>query len=535
MKKLLAMILTILLFSLVGCVESPTTFETTIVSTTESQTTIEQTTEAPTTETSTTEASTTEIPTTELPTTEVLTTVEPKTEVPTTDLPTTEAPTTSSPTTEAPTSQSPIGDSSFIPDGYSLLQDELDSVGIPSTGDVKVLVFAIDFPDKPLTSNDPSVSEIDLAFNGQSDQLDYESVNSYYLKSSYEHLNLTADVFGYYTMSQTSSYYKTENDKFYETDPYTGEYVYGDDEVIYVESVIIDELLSYYDDQIDYSQYDANHDGFIDGIYIVYNHPSDGDSDLWWAYQYNYYNNQSYDGVSPDYYMWASNDFLYEGDDDLNARTFIHETGHMMGLDDYYDYYTEDTVNEGGLGAYMMDYNEGDHDPFSKILLGWIKPIVVEASSELTILPHMDSGDVILLIDEWNGTIFDEYLLISYYTPEDLNTSNFDVMFTNSGINIFHVSAQIGQGYLDDSYYYTIFNYNNTDTDLKILNIVEADMNESIESYAWVENSDLFQVGQTLNDNVYPNYMWYDNTPLGYTISIQSLTDEGAQILIIEE
>jgi oxalate decarboxylase/phosphoglucose isomerase-like protein (cupin superfamily) len=108
-------------------------------------------------------------------------------------------------------------------------------------------------------------------------------------------------------------------------------------------------------------------------------------------------------------------------------------------------------------------------------------------------------------------------------------------MFTNSGINIFHVSAQIGQGYLDDSYYYTIFNYNNTDTDFKILNIVEADMNESIETYAWVENSDLFQVGQTLNDNVYPNYMWYDNTPLGYTISIQSLTDEGAQLLIIEE
>jgi oxalate decarboxylase/phosphoglucose isomerase-like protein (cupin superfamily) len=88
---------------------------------------------------------------------------------------------------------------------------------------------------------------------------------------------------------------------------------------------------------------------------------------------------------------------------------------------------------------------------------------------------------------------------------------------------------------LDDSYYYTIFNYNNTDTDFKILNIVEADMNESIETYAWVENSDLFQVGQTLNDNVYPNYMWYDNTPLGYTISIQALIDEGAQILIIEE
>ena len=283
--------------------------------------------------------------------------------------------------------------------------------------------------------------------------------------------------------------------------------------------------MTYYDDQIDYSQYDANNDGFIDGIYIVYNHPSDSDTDLWWAYQYYYAYTDTFDGVSPDYFMWASNDFLQEGDDLINARTFIHETGHMFGLDDYYDYSYEDTHNNGGLGSYMMDYNIGDHDPFSKILLGWINPIVIETSSTVTIRPHLENGDVLLIIDEWNGTIFDEYLLVTYYTPEGLNSHDPDYIFTEPGINIFHVSAQIGQGYDPDSYYYTIFNYNNTDTLFKVIDIVEADMNESIEDYGLVENSDLFQVGDILNQNIYPNYKWYDDTNLGFTVSIDSMND----------
>jgi M6 family metalloprotease-like protein len=486
----------------------------------------------PSTQESTTEVQSSLEPTTTEPssmTTEEATT---SSQATTTEVLTTQVPTTQAPTTQAPTTDV---EDYFIPTGYSLLQDEMDDLGIPSMGDVNVLVFAIDFPDLRAGQNDPSMMDIDLAFNGSSDDLTFESVNSYYLKSSYQQLNLRADVYGYYTMSQTSDYYQIENDKLYEVDPVTGEYVYGYDEVIYVESEIIDELLTYYDDQIDYSQYDANNDGFIDGIYLIYNHPSDSNTDLWWAYQYFYYNDQTYDGVSANYLMWASNDFITEGDEGVNARTYIHETGHMLGLDDYYDYYTEDTINEGGLGAYMMDYNEGDHDPLSKILLGWVQPIVVETTAEVTLLPHMENGDVLLIIDEWQGSIFDEYLLLTYYVPEDLNTSNDNVMFTESGINVFHVSAHIGNGYLEDSYYYSIFNYNNTDTDHKLIDIIEADMDESIEANGWVYNSDLFQVGDILNDNVYPNYTWYDDRPFEYFVSIDLMTDDYVIIHITKE
>jgi M6 family metalloprotease-like protein len=481
---------------------------------------------------------TTDEPTTEEPTTEEPTTEEPTTDEPTTDEPTTEESTTEEPTTEEPTTEEittePVTyiNNSFIPEGYSLLQDELDAFGIPSMGDVNILVFAVDFPDSKYTNENPSILDIETAFNGESNDLDFESVRSYYQISSYNQLNINADVYGYYTLSENASYYETENEKYIAIDPVTGEYVYDDSEVTHVESDIIFELLTYYDDQIDYNDYDSNNDGLIDGIYIVYNYPSDSENDLWWAYQYNYSYTDSFDGVSPDYYMWASNDFLNEGIDDINARTFIHETGHMMGLDDYYDYSYEDDYNNGGLGSYMMDYNVGDHDPFSKILMGWIKPIVIESSTTINILPHLESGDVLLITDEWNGTIFDEYLLVSYYTPDGLNSYDPDYIFTESGISIFHVSARIDDGYLVDSYYYSIFNNNNTDTPNKLIDIVEADMNESIEQYEIIENSDLFQEGDVLGVDIYLDYKWYDNTYIDFTVSIDSITNEKATITV---
>lgn len=501
---------------------------TEVLTTLEAETTIE----APTTEAWTTEAPTTETPTTEAPTTEAPTTEAPTTEAPTTEVPTTEAPTTEAPTTVETTTEL---NEPFVPTGYSLLQDELDTYGIPSTGDVKILVFAVDFPDQLADASVPSVMDINTAFNGQSSDLEFESLNSYFDIVSNGTLNIQADVFGYYTASQTSDYYLQESNKLYEIDPRTGDYRYDDDEVTYVESDIIYEVMSYYDDQIDYSEYDANNDGYIDGVYIIYNHEIDSETDLWWAYQWNYAYYDEFDGMGVDYFTWASNEFMYEDGEEINARTYIHESGHMMGLDDYYDYSYEDSYNNGGLGTYMMDYSIGDEDPLSKLLLGWIQPIVVEESMTIDLLPHLESGQVLLITDQWNGTIFDEYLLVTYFKPEGLNASDTGKIFTESGINIFHISAQIGNGYDDNSYYYTIFNYNNTDTTHKLIDIIEADMNESIEAYEVVENSDLFQEGDILNQNVYSDYEWYTGEDLGFIVSIDSITEEEATISIIFE
>lgn len=508
-----------------------TTDETSITTETTSEipitetitTTVETTTDFPTQSTTSglPTTSTTQTTTSGLPTTSTTST--------TTTSTTTEPPITSSETT---TTVTPIGQP-YIPENYSLLQDELDYIGIPSTGDVKVLVFAVDFSDSPANNPTSILADLELAFNGNSSELVFESLNSYYLESSFQKLNITADIFGFYRASETSSYYENENDRLYETDPITGESVYND--TTYVESDLIFELLTYYDDIIDYSEYDSNQDGFIDGIYIVYNHPVsfNSGSDLWWAYQYYYMYQDTFDGVSPDYYVWSGVDFLYEGTDPVNARTLIHETGHMLGLEDYYDYYPDDLYNSGGLGTYMMDYAIGDHDPFSKILLGWITPKVIESSMTVEILPHLENGDVLLVIDQWNNTIFDEYFLITYYTPTGLNYLDQDYMFTTPGIVIFHISAVIDNGYNQDSYYYSIFNNNNTDSLNKLIKIVEADMGGDIDIYQIVENSDLFLIGDKFGLDIYDDYRWYDNTPTNLFINIIAIEQDKATIEIV--
>jgi len=438
--------------------------------------------------------------------------------------------TTNALTSETTTEQ--IINEPLIPNGYATLQDELETVGIPAIGDVRILVFVVDFPDKLISNTAQVLANTELAFNGESQDLTYESLSSYYLKSSYNQLNITADIYGVYTTSLNASDYEIANDEFYATDPITGEYLYPN--ATHPDSDIIFEVLSYYDDVIDYSDYDSNNDGFIDGIYIMYNHEISyvSGSDLWWAYQYYYYYYDSFDGVAPNYYVWAGIDFFNEGDEGINAKTIIHETGHMLGLEDYYDYYPDDAVNSGGLGTFMMDYTIGDHDAFSKILLGWITPIVIEASMEVEIAPHLENGDVLLIIDEWKNTIFDEYLLVMYYTPDGLNELDSEFMFTVAGILIFHISAKIDDGYNQNYYYYSIFNNNNTDSPNKLIKIIEADMGNDIDKYAIVENSDLFKAGMIFNDSIYTNYRWYTGSLINFYINVVTINESSATIEI---
>ena len=425
----------------------------------------------------------------------------------------------------------------FIPTNYSLLQDELETVGIPSTGDVKVLVFAVDFSDYPSFGSGVTISDINTAFNGSSFLTSYESLNSYYNKSSYSQLNLTADIFGFYRASNPSTYYEDEYEKLWAWNDVTNDYLYGEDEVTYPDSDIIFEVLSYYDDQIDYSDYDANQDGYIDGIYIVYTAPvsySYG-SDLWWAYQdYYAYYDEAFDQVYPNYFCWSGTDFLLEGDSGINARTIIHETGHMLGLDDYYDYETSDNYNRGGLGgADMMDNTVGDHNPFSKLLLGWVKPYVVTESMTVDLTPFIGSGETLLIINEWNNTIFDEYLLVSFFTPTGLNFLDRYELFSISGIIIYHVDARIGNPDPNSSYPYSIFTYNNTDSIHKMIDIIEADQDNDIALNSSAENTDLFQMGHIFKENTHYFYDWYQtNIDMNFTIEVKSKDTSKVTIII---
>jgi hypothetical protein len=136
----------------------------------------------------------------------------------------------------------------------------------------------------------------------------------------------------------------------------------------------------------------------------------------------------------------------------INAVTYIHETGHLLGLDDYYDYNEGEGSDKGLGGADMMDYNIGDHNVYSKLMLGWVTPTVVTSTQEITISSSTESGQFIMILLDYDGTYFSEYLLIDLYTNEGVNatTSSARVIAINraTGVVTLDKAAGITTGFI---------------------------------------------------------------------------------------
>lgn len=397
--------------------------------------------------------------------------------------------------------------------------------GLPSTGDVEVLVIPIRFTN----SKDYDLTVIEKAFNGTNEETGWYSLNGYYLESSYGKLNIHANVTEPF---DTNVEYNLKAGK-------TGveDYQYFID------------ALNYFDDEIDYSRYDQNGDGYLDCVYLIYLAPYmslSSHSDLWWAYCYEYFEDEEevkFDGIGLDWYLWASYEFFQEPisvdydnmgnpiqsskiNVNINCETIIHETGHALGLDDYYDYNSVKGPVGGVGGLVMMDTNQGDHDPFSKMILGWINPTVISGVDyEGTITSFTDFGDCILIIKEDSKTYFTEMYIVALYTPTKANELKCDKecgLPSISGVTIYHIDAKLKDN-LDsgEDGVIDIYQFNNGDTEHKLIKLIEADGNEDIEADNYASNDDLFQTGDSTS------LTWYDGTS-AFTIEFSSVSDNGA-------
>lgn len=346
----------------------------------------------------------------------------------------------------------------------------------------KILVIPVGLDSSKASERSTMLNNIKIAFNGDSTSTGWESVKSYYYKSSNGLCDLDITVLdewfisSKYDMNSLKTDYKKYND--YEID---------DDPVDY----LLQEAITYYDSKYDYSLFDSDSDKAIDSVWLIYDCDIDSSNDSpYWAYTtssmlpFDQYSsngldsNYVHDKVFACYYAFASVEFMTPGaysnynttNIKVDSHTYIHETGHLFGLDDYYDY--DDTVgcNRGMYGAAMMDYNIGDMDPYSKLLLNWIDPIVVtgEGLASIDLKSFENDNQVILIADHDITSIYDSYYLIEYYTNTGLNSN--DIPIRGEGIRILKVNSEIYKNskgepdYYISDYYGSIFKYNNTDT-----------------------------------------------------------------------
>ena len=316
-------------------------------------------------------------------------------------------------------------------------------INLPSTGEPRILVVPVQLKgEKSWTSS--MLENLRKGFFGSADETGWQSVSSFYEASSYGKLKIKGDIATPLVSSYTPSYLLA-NDSLgglHRPD------VYIKDE--FQKSASYDTIRK---------TCDTNKDGFIDSTVFVYS-TQISSSNGYWAWVYWGDSNASSSRPSVNSYMWVSYDFfvynadahyarLYAGyGSKVDAHTIIHESGHLLGLDDYYCY--DDNGWDPSGKIEMHSNNIGDENAYSKFALGWLDPFYINGSSPTTTITLRSSaeyGDAILLKNNWNKTALDEYILIEYYTPDGMNKKDATAkypgnglqMYTESGFRIYHI------------------------------------------------------------------------------------------------
>ena len=396
--------------------------------------------------------------------------------------------------------------------------------GCPTTGSPAVLVIPIGFRDGYQLAAE-NIDLLEKAFGEDGSEFYYYSVDNFYKIASYNQLDLNITVLDtWYAPEHDSTYYASLMDEARNPN--------GD-------QVLMNEVLEYLSEKMDLSQFDSDGNGAIDSVILINNLDVDPDDIFNWAYRYwNAYADDegyyfTYDGVCANDYIWASYYFLHESyqDNDViysdmsafNTYTYIHEFGHVLGADDYYD--TSEAGNHPMDGCDVMDAMLGDHNAYTKFNLGWLttsRLVVTDSSVTLSLEDFSKNGDTIILANNWDPNLgaYQEYYIVVYYTNNSLN-SNGNGYFSRDGIVVYHVNASLYREEDQGEIYYDVYNNN---TDASDADGYGTDDN-LIEYVLSAEGNFTYIAGDTL-----PATRDDSGNILGYTFVVDALTADSATI-----
>ena len=396
-----------------------------------------------------------------------------------------------------------------------------------------VLVIPVEFSDVTAANKQYTVSAINKAFNGGTGDTDYYSVHDYYYLSSYGKLDLDITVYGEWFRPQyASTYYAEQTTSNEGTEEFIGD------------QLILDEALAALANKMDLSKFDSDGNGCIDAVVLINTLDINDEVDFQWAYRYwNTYTDDEgyyyeYDGVSANDYLWASYQFMLEGYDEngnptynantMNTYTYIHEFGHVLGADDYYD-----TSYEGAPmdGYDIMDSMNGDHNAFTKFNYGWLtssRLVVASDRVTLTLEDFSKNGDTILIANNWDETLgaYQEYYVVVYYTNNGLNAGENAGYFSRDGIVVYHVNASLYREVYEGETYYDIYNNNTSASDPNGYG-TENNLIEFVQSSA---GNYTYAAGDSLSASVTDDA----GNQIAYTFTVDALTQDTATLTFIK-
>ncbi len=318
----------------------------------------------------------------------------------------------------------------------------------PSLGEQKILVVPVQLSGS--TSFEWNEAELAAVEEATFSYERFDSLVSYYERASNGRLRLSGEVAGTMDNMFQSSY----SESYLSNDPDGSRLL-----------ALFEECLDWlYAQDIDLDSYDSDDDGHIDSIHFFV----DGGADAGW-------NNSLWPHMAtvameagtleePTIMSYSLSNLGFLGS---SAIATIHEQGHIYGIEDYYDY-------SGYLdligGFDIQDLNMGDWNSFSKMALGWVDPLYVDLELgeeiEVELAPAALGGSPLLLATDWNGTAYDEYVLLELFSRYGNNEISWDEYSSSygdlgeGGIRLYHVDARLASrlssssllSYVDDSF-----------------------------------------------------------------------------------
>ena len=297
-------------------------------------------------------------------------------------------------------------------------------------GQKKGLVILAEFPDKKFASghNLEKYNDILNTPGYTSDEGFIGSVTDYFRDQSAGLFELTFDVVGPYTTRKGYRYYGTNDEDDFDLRP----------------QEMIEEMCRAADDEVDFADYDWNHDGEVDEVFVVYAGKGEADSNqentIWphmWSLEEAQGQMLNLDGVNINVYACA-NELKASGH--INGiGTFCHEFSHCLGLPDFYDIYYSgefgmDDFDLMSGGSYAGNgFRPVGYTAYEKMACGWQQPIVLgdEDVTVDSLKPMNEHGDIYII---YNDKYHDEYYMI-----ENRQISGWDVDYPAKGLLITHV------------------------------------------------------------------------------------------------
>lgn len=292
---------------------------------------------------------------------------------------------------------------------------------------IRVLVILVDFSDHPASGGVVYGQPADfmhLLFSYDPADNHY-SMAEFYRDNSYGNFIMDGQVVGWVRAPETYAYY-VDGQKGFGTYPQNAQKM-AEDAILLA------------DPMVDYSQFDADGNGWLDGVFVVHSGPgyeTTGDVNDVHSHKWSLRTTLYLDGVSISSYTMEPEESPSSGLSTMGV--YAHEYGHFLGLPDLYD----TDYSSSGIGDWSLmaggSWNVGGRRPafmdaWCKKELGFLTPVNITAGTAS--MPIASSYDEPVAYRLWaNGSVGPQYFLI-----ENRRRIGYDVGIPASGLMIYHI------------------------------------------------------------------------------------------------